>query len=423
MKSPLVDALRQASNDASPNSAEDKLRESAVRESPDNADSQALQSLELDLLETGRYEAAAETITDTPADIDAQTDTETALAEQARTPGSSAQNETTFSAGFGSKNIIVKIGRISPFLCAIGLAASAGVFLVLNDLSVMDQEENFPTYATNDGSPNSSQNGDAEEVSLPTTGISVFEKFEIEPGRPPNTADKAPQPTENKGAVAPQSTSLPAEVTGTIVPALTRNSDSAVSDTAYASVVAAYKAYQRGDFETAEQQYDAALEIEPNHRDGLAGIAAVYQQTGRKGSAAVAYERLLALDPQNTAAAAAILAIRSEDAEWEIESELKLLLQRFPDSHHLHNALGSVYVGLGRWPEARNEFLRAHELAPDYADYSYNTAVSLDRMGQQAAAQVYYELALASASDDSAFDRSAILAHRDQFEQRQRKRL
>ncbi len=423
MKNPLVDALRQAGNDSAPDEADDRLRESDGGNSSTIATSQALQSAELDLLETGRYEAAEELIVNALPATDVNSDTGTPLAEQERPHGTPALAVAVRSENSRHKDAIVNIGRTCPLLCVFALATSAGAYLVLNDLSVMDLNQNFSTFSSGAGSTGSLQSGDADAVSLPATGVSIFDKFSVGSASRLIATGQSLQRTADKVPTAPRPTATRVEAAQVNVPPSTHNRKTEVKDAAYASVVAAYEHYQRGDLEAAENDYDAALEIEPNHKDGLAGRAAVYLQTGRAGPALTAYERLLAVDPQNIAAAAAILAIRSADPEWEVESELKLLLQRFPDSHHLHNALGSVYVGLEKWPEAKHAFLTAHELAPEIADYSYNTAVSLDRMGQQSAAQFYYGLALEAANNDSGFDPSAILARRKQFEQRQRERL
>lgn len=423
MKSPLVDALRQASSDSSPDSAEESPSESVVGQSSETAESQTLQPMELDLLETGRYEAVVAHAADTPSGLETTPDAVESLSAHERTAGAPEPTAPDLEVTAKRKDIIVKIGRTCPILCVIALIASAGTYLVLNDLSLLDLNQNLSMFSASGESPGSPRTGDTGEVSLPTTGVSVFEQFLTRPVDNPTDTPTLPLPAENLIPVSPRSSTVPVDERGIAEPAIARNKSDAVRDSAYASVLAAYEAYHRGEFHTAEKQYGAALDIEPNHRAGLAGLAAVYLQTGRTGLAATTYERLLAIDPQNTAAAAAILAIRSADVAWEIESELKLLLQRFPDSHHLHNALGSVFVDQHKWPEAKHEFLTAHKLAPDNADYSYNTAVSLDRMGQQSAAQVYYALALEAANDESAFDRSAILAHREQFERRKRERL
>ncbi|MCP4231808.1 MAG: hypothetical protein GY771_16895, partial [bacterium] len=64
MKSPLVDALRQAGNQSSAEVTEDKSRESEVPTGSASTETVNSQSVELDLLETGRYEVSADTISE-----------------------------------------------------------------------------------------------------------------------------------------------------------------------------------------------------------------------------------------------------------------------------------------------------------------------------------------------------------------------
>lgn len=428
MKSPLVDALRQASNHTSADVTEEKVHQPEVPPVSASVETADSQSLELDLLETGRYEvsadtdledapdtradsAASETLPEpAPADTDASAAAATALPDPERLTNQER------------KTVVARVGQLSPFLCVAALLASAGAYLFINDLSVMNLDEGPPEFSARDRSTAGQRGGDAHEVKLPLSGVSVFEQTDATPGANPIEADTETQPAGSGSAADPVRIPMPEEARSS-TSAISRKNNSAVTDDAYASVMAAYDAYRQRDFSLAEKHYMEALEIEPNHRDGLAGVAAVYLRTNRTERAVAAYEKLLAIDPRNTVAAATILAIRSDEADWEIESELKLLLQRFPDSHHLHNALGSVYVEHEKWPDAKHEFLSAHMLEPENADYSYNAAVCLDRMGQQAAAQNYYKIALETATEFASFDRTAILAHLDELSQQQRERL
>lgn len=63
-----------------------------------------------------------------------------------------------------------------------------------------------------------------------------------------------------------------------------------------------------------------------------------------------------------TASLERLLARRVATGGESVELEIKLLLQRYPDSAPLHNALGSLYANSARWPEARVAFDRAGEL-------------------------------------------------------------
>lgn len=60
---------------------------------------------------------------------------------------------------------------------------------------------------------------------------------------------------------------------------------------------------------------------------------------------------------------AAMLDARVRQPEPGTESELKLLLQQYPDESMLHHALGTLLTEEARWPEARAAFARAAETA------------------------------------------------------------
>ena len=196
---------------------------------------------------------------------------------------------------------------------------------------------------------------------------------------------------------------------------MSRDAIADVEDRAYRHVVAAYAHYQAGDHADAEREYRLALSIEPHHRDALLGIAAVYQRSGRLAEAIGAYERVLKTSPGNTVAASALLSIRSSESGWDSESDLKLLLQRFPDADHLHFALGSVFIGERRWAEARQAFISANQLDPTNAAYSYNLAVSCENLGDIECARTYYRAALANAGSESTLDRGAVESHLDRL--------
>lgn len=65
----------------------------------------------------------------------------------------------------------------------------------------------------------------------------------------------------------------------------------------------------------------------------------------------------------NQAALDRLLERAATSGRESTELEIKLLLQRYPDSASLHNALGTVLAKNARWPEARAAYERAAELA------------------------------------------------------------
>jgi Flp pilus assembly protein TadD len=192
-----------------------------------------------------------------------------------------------------------------------------------------------------------------------------------------------------------------------------RNADAI--DPAFDHVNAGFAAYQADQYTDAESHYRAALRIDRNHRYALAGLAAVLQKTGRADESRPLYEKLLDIDPADTAAAAELLSGAADITGREREADLKLLLQRHPNVAQLHFALGMHYSQTGQWPEARRAFMEAQTLSPQNAVFNYNLAVSLEHLGLTAEARRFYETVLAIPGDDPAIDRQLISQRLDRM--------
>ncbi len=213
-----------------------------------------------------------------------------------------------------------------------------------------------------------------------------------------------------------------------------------------ASLERAYDAFQAGDAESAADAYRAVLGHEPRNRDAFLGLAAVAAREGRWNEAAAHYARVLAIDPANAVAQAALIAIGEQDpalgkrflkeegllkeksplkdegplvAEGfpteeglpTAESRLKALLSGEPRAAYLHFGLGNVYAAQSRWPEARRSYFNAYRLDRGNTDYAYNLAVSLDHLSQPESAIRFYREALALAEKRSPnFETAAVLA-------------
>lgn len=168
----------------------------------------------------------------------------------------------------------------------------------------------------------------------------------------------------------------------------------------------AYEMYRRGDMAGAETTYRQVLQKSPQNRDALLGLAAVALQRGQPEEAQRHYLRLLALNPKDRLALAALTSLQAGQDPVQTLSRLKVLLDRNPDEGYLHFALGNVYASQRRWPAAQQAFFNAYRTDKSNGDYAFNLAISLDQMGQHAAALDYYRTALARAGEASvSFDR------------------
>lgn len=176
----------------------------------------------------------------------------------------------------------------------------------------------------------------------------------------------------------------------------------------------AYAALSRGDYATAKQSYANAIDQQPTNIDANLGFATAAARTGENEMAVRYYRRVLALDPRNATAAAALLTLENKSASGTVnsismESELKLLIEKDPNVAASHFALGNVMASERRWREAQQVFFEAARLTPSNPDYLYNLAVSLDHLGQAKQAEVFYRRALAATAQGQAqFDRTVV---------------
>lgn len=180
-------------------------------------------------------------------------------------------------------------------------------------------------------------------------------------------------------------------------------------DLLHATLLSAYGAYQRGDDETARRLYQQALAQAPTNRDGLLGLAAVVLRKGDIQQAQSLYNEALRAYPGDKLATAGLLSLTAASDPVRAESDIKYLLAQDPNAAHLHFLLGNVYARQNNWSEAQAAYFNAYLLDNRNADYAFNLAVGLDRVGAHNQALSYYQTALQLASNGSAsFDFAAV---------------
>jgi len=216
--------------------------------------------------------------------------------------------------------------------------------------------------------------------------------------------------------VAPQTESKPSSVTTTaavLPPAPPRDTflsrQPPQQDLLHATLLSAYGAYQRGDDETALRLYQQALTQAPTNRDGLLGLAAVMLRKGDIQQAQLLYTEVLRAYPGDKLATAGLVSLTAASDPVRAESEIKYLLAQDPTAASLHFLLGNVYARQNKWSEAQAAYFNAYRLDNRNADYAFNLAVGLDRIGAHNQALSYYQTALQLASNGSAsFDLAAV---------------
>ncbi len=180
----------------------------------------------------------------------------------------------------------------------------------------------------------------------------------------------------------------------------------------------AYIAYQKGAYGTAVEKYQQTLEKYPDNRDALLGLGAIAVNGGDYQAAYRYYARVLQVNPSDRYARAALINLQDRRNLAGRESEITTMLHGNPDSHYLHFTLGNIYAAGNRWAEAQQAFFDAYRLNSSSPDYALNLAISLDHIGQYAAAVDYYNAALdLSRESTAAFNAQAVNERISKLEQ------
>jgi arylsulfatase A-like enzyme/lipopolysaccharide biosynthesis regulator YciM len=148
-------------------------------------------------------------------------------------------------------------------------------------------------------------------------------------------------------------------------------------------------------YEDAEAHFQRALELDPNNRSSLIGLASTYLALERDDDALVGYRRLLALPGESNNAALAIADIHVK--RRQLDEAAEVLEQAIASGNPpaiIHNKLGEVRVEQGRADEAVALFKRAIERAEEFPMPHFNLGVLHEERGEVAQTIACYERAI-----------------------------
>jgi Flp pilus assembly protein TadD len=234
----------------------------------------------------------------------------------------------------------------------------------------------------------------APETGKPETGMPGTGRDESRPYGNPNPS-AGPRST-SKARMFDEYTEEASFVPLQAEPSAIKISKSRYREAIQPRVMQAYQAYRGGRYAEAKALYQAELARHPDNRDALLGLAAIAMHEGQREQSARYYQRVLHLNPKDSAANAGLLNLRVNSDGESQESRIKLLLEG-QKSPHAFFGLGNLYARQSRWPEAQEAYFRAYAADDQNADYAFNLAVSLDHLGQNKAALSYYRQALSLA--------------------------
>ncbi len=160
----------------------------------------------------------------------------------------------------------------------------------------------------------------------------------------------------------------------------------------------AYDALQVGQYESAINYYNDALQIAPNNRKALFGLATAYHMNKQYTQAREYYLKLIKLDPDYWPAVNNyIIMVTEENPEKSIE-KLEDLYSRNPTFAGIPAQIGSLYFKKGNLKRSAEYYTNAVKLEPTNIDYRYNLAVILEKAGNYNDAATIYGTLLEDAS-------------------------
>jgi tetratricopeptide (TPR) repeat protein len=177
---------------------------------------------------------------------------------------------------------------------------------------------------------------------------------------------------------------------------------------------AAYTALQAGDLARAQTLYEQVLAAEPGQPDSHLGLGVIAQSRQDSAAAIRHFRAVLVAMPDQPRAWAGLAELSGDGELAALESKLRGLLAKQPEGA-LYFALGNNLLRQSRWAEAQEQFFSAATAAPENAEYCFNLAVALDRIGKRDAAVAHYRKALQLAEGrpvqfDTASARSRLAA-------------
>jgi tetratricopeptide (TPR) repeat protein len=153
----------------------------------------------------------------------------------------------------------------------------------------------------------------------------------------------------------------------------------------------AIRDYTAGRFVDALDKYQAIIDINPNDRIGLLGVAMSFEQLGRVAEADEAYGRYLAAEPSNQSVLTHMIQKATNQAPEKARAALEALTKAGVNTPELMAALSEVASTAGDNAAAFSYAASAVQQAPEVTMYYLNAGVLADRLNQPMAAVTYYE--------------------------------
>jgi arylsulfatase A-like enzyme/Tfp pilus assembly protein PilF len=148
-------------------------------------------------------------------------------------------------------------------------------------------------------------------------------------------------------------------------------------------------------FDDAVGFFRRSLELAPDHKNSLMGLASSYRALGQTEEALVGFRRILEVSGPDTRATLAIADIEVNQGNFEAAAQALAEAVETTDAPALvYNKLGEVRAEQGRQGEAMNLFIKAVEEKDDFAVPHFNLAALYEEEGNAQRAIAEYERAI-----------------------------
>ena len=122
---------------------------------------------------------------------------------------------------------------------------------------------------------------------------------------------------------------------------------------------AGVQSVQAGNLNTAIEQFQAAIDAEPNNADAYQRLGSALYNRGDFEAARTALEKSVELNPKDESTRLVLAALLNDMGEYAAAvSNLQTLLERNPDNPEAHFILGLAYQSQGDLPTAAAEYTR-----------------------------------------------------------------
>jgi len=158
-----------------------------------------------------------------------------------------------------------------------------------------------------------------------------------------------------------------------------------------ATLEKAYDTLMAGDQEGAIADYKQVLEVDPNNKLALFGLATTYHRAGQLQLARPLYGKLLAIDPKNKEGLNNFLVLIADESPQEALVELQKLQRTHPDFSPVPAQMAIIYEKSGDYQRAIEAMNQAIEISPENLKYRYDMAIMLDKRGAWADAAALYQ--------------------------------